>query len=610
MQLAETRRPPEGKHLPRAGRSRLRRFVVLLAAVFCATGFCCAQPPSWSARVADALIARSPGAEAGGSADLKLGLELEGLDAAWYNTANGEYFRYIRRVVDANLEAHPTAASANPENDALMARQILHLYRVTLAPKYFTAAEAMQRALLSACPEPGTHPPPVSLAEDRGEALCPSQPFLSEYAAVFERPQDFASITQSLKDWNARIGSAAGNESRALGPNGLRLQMAWLAFALAQSLPYYPPQDPGRGELVEIFRRLADRATRSEGRAGFEGLEATNGLLVFALEKGIRLGYLPQRFSQPAEEAWRGLVKQSVRVDGDGAVHLNQAESKQPGQPAGHGSDSADALTGGGALLLAATEADHVSTATMARGQTVLLDAWYNSQRRKNPAGQLESFHYKWSDFSDSGYSLLGHLFRSYGAVPETLDSAPTQAKLSEAGFYIIASPDIPIKNPEPHYMTGQDAAVIAAWVSRGGVLVMMENDPPNADLTHLNLLADRFKIHFDDVLHHHILGEQVDNGRIVVAPDGVLFRHPHTLYMKDTCAISLQAPAIALLRDRGDVVMATVKFGRGTVFAAVDPWLYNEYTDGRKNPLIYNQFDNFAGGEEFVQWLLQQRPR
>lgn len=136
----------------------------------------------------------------------------------------------------------------------------------------------------------------------------------------------------------------------------------------------------------------------------------------------------------------------------------------------------------------------------------------------------------------------------------------------------------------------------------------MFENDPPNADLEHLNLLADRFGIHFDNVLHHHILGEQVEDGRIPVSPDGKLFNHPHTLYMKDTCAISLRPPATALLRDRGDVVMAAVRFGRGTVFAAVDPWVYNEYTDGRKNPLIYNQFDNFAGGEELVRWLLTQR--
>jgi unsaturated rhamnogalacturonyl hydrolase len=583
----------------------VRHVEVLAAVLFSATLLSCAQGSPWSVRVANALIARTSDSEPGSPVDLKVGLELEGLNAAWYNTANGEYFRYARKVVDAYLDAHPSAASGDLANDALIAHEVLRLYRITLAAKYFTAAEAMQRALLSTCADPNAYSPPAGSSEDRSETLCPSQPFLSEYATAFQRPQDFAPITQSFKSWYGRIGSAQRGNSTAPGPNG-RLQMAWLAFALAESLPNYPQQDPGREQLTEIFLRLADTATRT----GFEGPEPAACLLIFALEKGIRLGYLPERFSQPVERGWQGMLRQSVRVDADGAVHLNLARDNRAGQPEGRGSHAVDDQSVWGALLLAATEADHASVATLARGQTVLLDAWYNSQRRKNAAGQQEYFHYKWSDFSDSGYALLGHLFRSYGAATETLESEPTRDGLSKAGFYIIASPDIPVKNPEPHYMTDQDADQIAGWVKQGGVLVMMENDPPNADLTHLNLLADRLGIHFDDVLHHHILGEQVQDGSIPVIPDGVLFHHPHTLYMKDTCAISLHAPATALLRDRGDVVMAAVKFGRGTVFAAVDPWLYNEYTDGRKNPLIYNQFDNFAGGEEFVQWLLQQRPR
>ncbi len=159
--------------------------------------------------------------------------------------------------------------------------------------------------------------------------------------------------------------------------------------------------------------------------------------------------------------------------------------------------------------------------------------------------------------------------------------------------------------------MTDAEADVIVAWVRRGGVLILMENDPPNADIQHLNLLADRFGIHFDNVLHHHILGDHVEDGTIPVAGGGPLFHQPHTLYMKDTCAISLSGSAIPLLRDRGDVVMGAARYGRGTVFAAVDPWLYNEYTDGRKTPAaIYSQFDNFAAGRELVQWLIQQRPQ
>jgi unsaturated rhamnogalacturonyl hydrolase len=239
-----------------------------------------------------------------------------------------------------------------------------------------------------------------------------------------------------------------------------------------------------------------------------------------------------------------------------------------------------------------------------------LLDAWYNSQKRRNAAGQMDYFHYKWSDFSDSGYSLFGHMVRSYGMETDTLHSAPTAERLRKAQFYVIVSPDIPVKNPNPLFMTEQEADVIAAWVKQGGVLVLMENDPPNADVTHINLLANRFGIHFDDVLTHHIIGEQVEPGRIATEDNGPLFHQAHALYMKDTCAISIQRPAMTLLRDGSGIVMAAAKYGRGTVFANVDPWLYNEYTDGRNNPKIYGQFDNFAGGKELVRWLLQQRPR
>jgi unsaturated rhamnogalacturonyl hydrolase len=52
---------------------------------------------------------------------------------------------------------------------------------------------------------------------------------------------------------------------------------------------------------------------------------------------------------------------------------------------------------------------------------------------------------------------------------------------------------------------------------------------------------------------------------------------------------------------------MATANYGKGTVVAVVDPWLYNEYTDGRKRPPVQ---DNFAAGKEFVRWLLTQTQR
>jgi unsaturated rhamnogalacturonyl hydrolase len=596
----------------------------------------CAQSATWSERAANAILQLNPvnetGARPANAWGEETGLQLEGLDAVWYNTANGDYFRYGKGKVDEYLRVNePTDSGGritSALDNALLGRQLLLLYRVTLDAKYYKAATVLRQQIAAACDISSS-----GRGESRLESPCMAQPFLAEYASVFQEPQEFAGITRSLRKWIEMTHPPAEGKETAAADSGA-LARARQAMALVDSLSYYPQEDPGRPELIAMLNRIATEAVRHrDSETGlFDELPRSTTsnhhpasptaecLLIYALAKGARLGYLPERDSLRAQLAWQGVLKHFVQQNPGGAITvtdgaINNARYRIRSEDNGSAPPAAlkDPNKEGaslGALLLAAAEIDLAPTAAIARDETVMLDAWYNSQRRTNAAGLSEYFHYKWSDLSDSGYSLFGHLFQSYGLTTETLYSAPTKISLAKAQFYIIVSPDIPIKNPDPHYMTDHDVEEIAAWVKSGGVLVLMENDPPNADIAHLNLLADRFGIHFDDVLHHHIIGEQVEDGRIPIAAEGKLFHNPHTLYMKDTCAISISGPALALLRDRGDVVMATAKYGRGTVFAAVDPWLYNEYTDGRKNPQIYNQFDNFAGGKELVQWLLQQRPR
>ena len=559
----------------------------ILAACIALWSACClasAQTGTRSERIADALVQAS--GQNSGTWNAETGLQLEGLSAVWYNTANGNYFRYEKAKVDNVLAASQAGRESDADSSALFGQQLLLLYRVTLRPEYYKAAATIRTHLAERCDSQSGAP----------SAICTAGPFLAEYASVFQEPQEFANITRGFQQWDRMTQWPSANIERAQ----VALQdtsLARLAASLVDALPYYPQNEPARAQLIAILNRIAETAVQHQNSStGFFEESSTGSmrrplkpsdlcLLVYAMAKGARLGYLPAQDSALAMKAWQAIITAYPTANG----YLS-------GPDQGH-------------FLVAAAELDLAPSATLARGQTILLDAWYNSQQRMNAAGQMESFHYKWSDMSDSGYALLGHLFRSYGAATETLYSAPTSDALSKARYYLIASPDIPAKNPHPHYMTTRDADEIAAWVKDGGVLMLMENDPPNADISHLNLLADRFGIHFEDVLHHHILGEHVEDGRIPVDGRGPLFHHSHTLYMKDTCAISLSGPAVALLRDRGDVVMASTKYGRGAVFAAVDPWLYNEYTDGRKDPRIYDQFDNFAGGKELVQWLFQQRP-
>jgi unsaturated rhamnogalacturonyl hydrolase len=589
-----------------ADRRHAGRIVALAGAALAAVSLApAAAVPhgGWSELAAQTILTAGKSAPPG-AWDLETGLRLEGLEAQWYSTADGEYFEYARKVADAAL-ADPSrdAPGRSPYADALLGQQLMLLYGVTQKPAYYAAAKELHDRLAPWCGLAAESESASHSAD--AQQPCIARAFLAEYAAGFQQPEDLAAIARSSAAGNATAaGAGIGSSQEQL------FAIAWMAASLSDALASFPADDPARGQALAALNQAATALARyQDARSGV--LHLTPGqtssaapptvdwLYVYALMKGVRLGYLAPHFGVDAARAWQAALARYVRLDSGGRLILQS-------EPAAAG--NAGVQPGLGAFLLASTEVDLAPRSMTGRGAIVLLDAWYNSQQRKNAAGQLESYHYKWNDFSNSGYSLLGHMLRSRGLKAETLPAAPTSENLRDASYYLIVSPDIPVKNPNPHYMTSADAEAIAGWVRRGGVLILMENDPPNADLEHLNLLADRFGIHFDNVLHHHILGEHVEDGRIPVAGGGPLFERPHTLYMKDTCAISLSGSATALLHDRGDVMMATARYGRGTVFAAVDPWLYNEYTDGRNNPAIYSQFDNFAAGTELVRWLIQQR--
>ena len=50
--------------------------------------------------------------------------------------------------------------------------------------------------------------------------------------------------------------------------------------------------------------------------------------------------------------------------------------------------------------------------------------------------------------------------------------------------------------------------------------------------------------------------------------------------------------------------LMAVAKYGKGTVFAVVDPWVYNEYVD-RRNKLPVD-YDGFAAAIDLAGWAVR----
>ena len=617
-----------------------------------------AQERPWSERAANATMERWPDghfAPAGQrwAWNYELGTLLEGVDEVWLNTADPRYYNYIKASVDQFVGPDGSIPTWKLDeyqlDNILLGRQLLLLYGVTQDQRYAKAATLLYEQLAH---QPRTasggfwhkqkYPNQMWL-----DGLYMAEPFYAEYASTFHHPEAFKDITHQfvLLDEHARDAKTgllyhgwdeSKQERWASKQTGLSSQfwgraMGWHMMALVDTLSYYPKEDAGRKQLIaELERDAAAIARYQDGttglwyqvldKAGEKGnyLESSAaGMFVYALAKGVRQGYLPPSYRANAERGYQGILKHFIQAGPGNDVSLSATVKAAGlgGDPYRDGSYAyyiaektiTNDPKGAGAFLLASAEIENTQNATLGRGKTVLLDAWFNSQQRPDAFGQPVSFHYKWNDLSNSGYSLFGHIFRNFGAETSTLYTAPTRAELDQAQVYILVSPDIPVKNPNPHYMQPEDVAQIAEWVKAGGVLVIMENDPANADLDHLNLLAERFGIHYNNVLRNQVTANHFEMGKIAITPDGPIFHAPHTIYMKEICTISAKSPAIPVLRDHGDILIATAKYGKGTVLATVDPWLYNEYTDGRKLPAEY---DNYAAGKELARWILAQIPR
>ena len=235
-------------------------------------------------------------------------------------------------------------------------------------------------------------------------------------------------------------------------------------------------------------------------------------------------------------------------------------------------------------------------------GRTVLLDNYYNDEWKSDTAGARKPFHYLWHDSANSGFSILGALIARTGACIDTLRAAPSREALGRASIYLIVDPDTPAESTDPKPFLPEAIDAVTQWVAGGGTLVLLTNDSGNCDLKQTNLLAERFGIRFLENSRNRVKGTDFAVGTFEKLPEIPLFRGVRKIYVKELSTLSVQPPAGAVLRDGEDVIMAFARYGKGSVFALGDPWLYDEYIDARK---LGPGFDNAVAGENLFRWLL-----
>lgn len=581
------------------------------------------------------------------------GVVLRGIEEVWQQTGDKKYFKYLQNYIDALVAADGTIKNYKEEDysidNILPGRSLLTLYKISKSEKYYKALLQLRRQLQNQprIPEGGfwhkkRYPNQMWL-----DGLYMGEPFYADYAATFQEDKDFDDIAsqfilmeQHARDpktgllyhaWDESHKERWANQQTGLSPNFWARADGWYAIALVDVLDYFPVNHPKRAELISILNRLAVAVKKYQDpqsgtwyevmdKANEKGnyLEASaSSMFVYALAKGVRKGYLPSTYLPVAEKGYKGIISKFIETDANGQVNLNGTVSVGGlgGNPYRDGSYAyylsekvvQNDAKGVGAFIQASVEMERLKNLPDGNGKTVLLDSYFNDEHKKDAiTGKIISYHYKWNEIDNDGFSFLGHIFNNYGLKTKTLFQAPAAANLKDASIYVIVDPDIPKENPNVKYIEQAHISAITEWVKNGGVLVVLNNDTGNAEFAHLNNLLTRFGIKFNLDSRNHVQTPHFETGAINIPAGNEIFKTAKKVYIKELSTLVVTPPAKSALTDKNDIIIATAKYGKGTVFAVGDPWFYNEYTDGRKLP---SDFQNFTAANDFVKWLVKQIP-
>lgn len=575
---------------------------------------------------------------------------LKGIEGLWQATGDGKYFSYIQKSMDPFIDDEGNIRSYKFDNLTLdniaPGKNLLLLYRVTGKKKYLDAVNLLRKQLNS---QPRTHeggfwhkkiyPNQMWL-----DGLYMAEPFYAEYAATFHEDSDYNDIAHQfiLMEKNSRDnktgllyhGYDASKEEKwadkqtGRSPNFWGRAMGWYGMGLVDVLEHFPNDQKQKAELINILNRFATAIAKVQDKK--KGLwwdvlnkpgqeknypeASASCMFVYALAKGVRLGYLPSSFLAVAKKGYAGIIKTFIKTDANGQLNLEGTVcvSGLGGKPYRDGSYNyytsenivENDEKGVGAFLLASNEMEMLPTLSIGKGKSVLLDGYFNHETKKDVTGKTIQWHYVWDELDNGGYSMFGNVFHKYGVKTKSLLVEPTADNLKNASIYVIVDPDTQKESEHPNYVRSDDVNAIYNWVKGGGVLLLFSNDSGNVEFEHFNKLAEKFGIQFNYDSKNRVTGEKFEMGAIKVPADNKILKTAKQIYIKEYSSLSVKVPAVTELQDGDNKVLAVAKIGKGTVFAVGDPWFYNEYDDGRKIPMY---LENYKASEDVVKWAIAQ---
>ncbi len=335
-------------------------------------------PNQWSVRMTDSTMARYP--ILAEEWNYQWGLVLKGVEHVWRATGDEKYFAYIQTNIDRFVQPDGTIRGYRVDEynvDRLNTGKVLFaLYTVTRDPRYRVALDLLRSQL-------DTHPRtksggfwhkkiyPYQMWLD---GIYMADAFYAQYTSVIGNPQaakhstlpqnpiagaqpsrfmdpwdDIAHqvilIEQHTRDpitgllyhaWDESKQQRWANPMTGCSPHFWGRAMGWYGMAIVDILDFFPYDHPQRSVLIAILNRMCEALARVQdprtgvwwqvldqgGRPGNYLESSASCMFVYTMVKGTRQRYLSVTYLDVAQRAYQGILKEFVRVDETGQVHL------------------------------------------------------------------------------------------------------------------------------------------------------------------------------------------------------------------------------------------------------------------------------------------------
>jgi unsaturated rhamnogalacturonyl hydrolase len=284
---------------------------------------------------------------------------LLGMEEIYKTTGDKKYYDYIKRHVDYYVKADGTIRTYKEHEYSIdnipMGRPVMYLFKTTRQQKYLKALqlvykqlEGMPRTLEGGLWHKAIYPWQMWL-----DGLYMGQPFQAEYSKTFKQDKkkydditnQFVWMEKHARDektgllyhgWDETKGMKWSNDITGCSPHFWSRAIGWYGMALVEVPDFMPAEHPGRQKLKEILNRLAVAIKNYQDPETGVWWEITDSIkakgnylessascmFVYALAKGVRLGYLPDSYLETAKRGFEGIQKQFLETDGNGRLNL------------------------------------------------------------------------------------------------------------------------------------------------------------------------------------------------------------------------------------------------------------------------------------------------